>query len=80
MEKLRREKAKTEVLLTERNASDDTKRNLANTNEEDRTKGLQNVIASIGLEPTKIQSVEKIPSHGLRICCPSDEVAENYAN
>ena len=76
MEKHRTEKAKTEVLLTLRNASKAVKAKLANTSEEDLTRGLQGAIASVGLESTKIQGVKKTPSHGLRICCPSSEAAE----
>ena len=70
LERLHREKAKTEVLLTLRNASEEAKAKLASTDEKDLTKDLQSAIADIGLEPTKIQGVKKTLNHGLRICCP----------
>ena len=76
LEKLRREKAKSELLLTMRNASEQAKATCANTSEENLTKGLQKAIADIGLEPAKISAVKKTPSHGLRICCSSEEAAK----
>ena len=76
LEKIRREKAKTEVLLTLRNAGGEAKAKLASTSEDDLAKGLQSAIAGVGLEPVMIQSVKKTHSHGLKICCPSNEAAE----
>ena len=75
LEKYRREKAKAEILLTIRNASEQVKANYAKRNEENITKGVQNAIASIGLEPAKIQAVKKTPGYGIRICCSSEEAA-----
>lgn len=76
LEKLRREKAKTEVLLTMRNTSEQAKASIASTNEESLTKGLQEAVSKVGLDPAKIQAVKKAPSYGLRVCCPSEEAAE----
>ena len=75
LKKLRREKAKTEVLLMMCNASEQAKASIASTNEERLTKTVQEVVSKSGLDPTKIQLVKKAPSYELRVRCPSEEAA-----
>ena len=76
LEKYRREKAKAEILLTMRNASEQVKANYTKMSEENITQGLKKAITDIGIEPTKIQAVKKTPSYGIKICCPSEAVAK----
>ena len=79
MEKLRRERAKTEVILTTRGARDEVKEKLANMSNEAITESLKQAIKNIGIEPTKIHKAQKI-THGIKIRCTSDKEAEELYN
>ena len=76
MEKLRREREKTEVALTTRNASENMKTKLANMNEADIMKQIQQGMQQAGKDPTKICGVKKTPNHGLKIRCTNEENAK----
>jgi hypothetical protein len=76
MEKLRQERAKTDVVLTTRNASDNTKDQFVNTSEEALTNSLQQAIASAGKENVKIRRIQKTLDHGLKIRCATHKDAE----
>jgi hypothetical protein len=79
MEKLRRERAKMEVILTTRGASDEVKEKWANMSNEEITESLKQAIKNIGIEPTKIHKAQKI-THGIKIRCTSDKEAEELYN
>jgi hypothetical protein len=79
MEKLRRERAKTEVILTTRGARDEVKEKWANMSNEAITESLKQAIENIGIEPTKIHKAQKI-THGIKIRCTSDKEAEELYN
>jgi len=57
------------------NASEQVKASIASTSEERLTKTVGETVSKSGLDPTKIQSVKKAPTYGLRLCCPSEEAA-----
>jgi hypothetical protein len=76
LERHRMEMAKKEVVITLRNASEKTQTMLAGLNEEGIANGLREGAQKVGVKPRLIQSVKKMPSHGLRICCPSEKEAE----
>src|SRR5277367_4332249 len=75
-EKLKRERANTEVVLTIRDATDDVKDKLTNMSEEALTDSLQQAIASAGIEGVKIRRAQKMPNHGIKIRCSTDEEAK----
>ena len=79
MEKLRRERAKMEVILTTRDASEEVKEKLANMNNEEITESLKQAIENIGIESTKIHKVQKT-NQGIKIRCTSDKEAEELHN
>src|SRR5208282_5712225 len=79
MEKLRKERAKTEVILTTCSARDEVKEKLANMSNEAITESLKQAIKNIGIEPTKIHKAQKI-THGIKIRCTSDKEAEELYN
>ena len=79
MEKLRRERAKTEVILTTRGASEEVKEKLANMNNEEITETLKEAIENIGIEPVKIHKAQKT-NQGIKIRCTSDKDAEELYN
>ena len=76
MEKLKREREKTEVALTTRNASENMKTKLANMNEAEIMKQIQQGMQQAGKDPTKICGVKNTPNHGLKIRCTNQENAE----
>jgi hypothetical protein len=76
MEKQREDRAKAEVVLTTRDASDNMKNQLANMSEEAITKGLEEAITAVGKEHIKIRRVQKTPNHGLKIRCATEKDAE----
>src|SRR5436190_534505 len=76
MEKVKQERAKSEVLLTTRDSSDNTKDQLANMSEEAITKSLEQAITAAGIEHVKIRRVQKTPNHGLKIRCATDKEAK----
>src|SRR5947207_13828398 len=80
MEKLRREREKTEITLTTSNASDQIRKRLADTNEGEIIKSLQHIAEHNGIEPTKIRGIRKISDHGLKIICTKDKDAEVLRN
>jgi hypothetical protein len=79
MEKLRRERAKAEVILTTHNASEEVKEKLANMSNEEVTENLKQAIENIGIEPTKIHKAQKT-NQGIKIRCTSDKEAEELYN
>src|SRR5439155_4402421 len=79
MEKLRRERAKTEVILTTRDASNEVKEKLANMSNEEITESLKQAIKNIGMEPTKIHKAQKT-NHRIKIRCTSDKEEEKLHN
>ena len=80
MEKLKRERAKTEVVLTTRNADDSLKDQLSNMSEDELTKNLQQTIAAAGMESVKICRVLKTPSRNIKIQCATEKEAEDLRN
>jgi hypothetical protein len=74
-EKLKRERAKTEVVLTTRNASDDAKNKLMNMSDDVLMNELQQAIADAGMEQIKIRGAQKI-ANGIKIRCATDREAE----
>lgn len=80
MERRRREREKTEVTLTTRNANDSMKKQLSKMNDEEITKNLQQAIADIGMEPTKIREGKKISNKGIKIQCASYKRQKSYVN
>ena len=58
-----------------RNASEQVKASMAAMSEESLTKTVQEAVTKSGLDPTRIRSVKKAATHGLRVCCPSEEAA-----
>ena len=79
MEKLRRERAKMEVILTTRDASEEVKEKLANMNNEEITEILKQAVENIGIESTKIHKAQKT-NQGIKIRCTSDKEAEELHN
>ena len=75
-EKLRRERAKTEVPLTTRNASEETREGLNRMNESQIVKSMKDVMVQAKKDPNYIEVVRKTPNHGLRIRCSTKEAAE----
>ena len=77
MEKLKWERAKTEVMLTTNDASDGLKAQLSNISEEELTQNLRQTIAASGIEPTKIWRAQKSPNEKIKIrCATAKEVEE----
>jgi hypothetical protein len=79
MEKLRRERAKMEVILTTRGASEEVKEKLANMNNDEITETLKEAIENTGVEPDKIHKAQKT-NQGIKIRCTSDKDAEELYN
>src|SRR5208282_5597751 len=79
MEKLRRERAKADVILTTDNASEEVKEKLANMSNEEVTESLKQAIETIGIEPTKIHKAQKT-NQGIKIRCTTDKEAEELYN
>ena len=76
IEKLKRERAKTEVMITTRDVNDDMKNQLANMSEEVLTNNIQQAITAAGKEQVKIRRVQKTANHGIKIRCATDKEAE----
>jgi len=76
MEKLRQERAKTEVALTTRDATDNMKNQLSSMSEEALTNSLQQAITAAGMEHVTIRRVQKTPDHRLKIRCATNKEAE----
>jgi hypothetical protein len=79
MEKLRRERAKMEVILTTRDASEEVKEKVERMNNEEITEWLKQAMEDIGIESTKIHKAQKI-NQGIKIRCTSDKEAEELYN
>src|SRR5437667_3474391 len=79
MEKTRREKAKMEVFLMTRDASEEVKEKLANMNNEEITESLKQAIEDIGIDPIKIHKAQKT-NQGIKIRGTSDKEAEELHN
>ena len=75
-EKLRRERAKTQVVLTTRNANEDFKKRLANMNEAQATAAMKQLMTRAGKDPDSVYSVHKLSDQGLRIRCLTEQTAE----
>jgi len=76
MEKLRQERAKTEVRITLRNSNTNTKEQVEKSSEEEITNSLQNAITNEGVNEIKIVKAEKGPNYGIKIRCASEMDAE----
>jgi hypothetical protein len=76
MEKLKRERAKTEVMISTRDAKDNMKSQLANMSEEALTNNIQQAITAAGKEQVKIRRVQKTVNNGIKIRCATDKEAE----
>jgi hypothetical protein len=76
MEKLRNERAKSEVTLTTRNASEKMKKQLTDMNEEQITEGLKKAMKQVNANPDLIRGVKKLPNQGLKIRCATNAEAE----
>ena len=76
MEKLRQERAKTEVALTTCNATDNMKNQFTNMSEEALMNSFQQAITAAGMEQIKIRRVQKMSDHRLKIRCATDKEAE----
>jgi len=74
-EKLKRERAKTEVMLSTRNASDNMKDKVTNMSEEALTNSLQQAITAAGKE-VKIRKAQKTINNGIKIRCATEQEAE----
>lgn len=80
MEKLKRERAKTEVVLTTHDASDNTKDQLANISKEAITNSIQEAITVARKGRVKIRRVQKTVNHGIKIRCAMDKEAEELCS
>ena len=76
LEKHRMEKAKTEIVITLRNASENMKSKVAGLDAEGITNGIRELVNKAGMKPSAIQSARKTPSHGIRVCCATKNEAE----
>ena len=76
LEKARQERIKTEVILTARDANDNTKDQVANMSEEALMKSFEEAIKAAGMEHIKIRRIQKTLNHGLKIRCATDKEAE----
>jgi hypothetical protein len=76
VEKLKRERAKTEVIITTRDVNDNIKNQLANMSEEELMNNIQQAIIAAGKEQIKVRKVQKITNHGIKIRCATDKEAE----
>ena len=74
--KARSERAKTEVAVTTRNASDRAKNQLEGMKEEEIARGLQSAIDKVGMTAIKLQSVKRTSKHILKIRCATDNDAD----
>jgi len=74
-EKLRRVKAKTEVLITTRNANEEIKQKINTMNEAQITAGLKDMMTRGKGNPDNVLMVRKI-NHGLRIRCTTEQAAK----
>ena len=72
LDKARSERAKTEVAVTTRNASDRAKNQLEGMKEEEIARGLQSAIDKVGMTAIKLQSVKRTSKHILKIRCATD--------
>jgi len=75
-EKLRRERAKTNVLITTRNANEEAKQGLKNMDEAQITATAKGEMVRANKDPNSIQAVRKTANHGLCIQCPTEQAAE----
>jgi hypothetical protein len=76
VEKLKRERAKTEVIITTRDVNDNMKDQLASMSEEVLTNNIQQAITAAGKEQVKVRRVQKTANHGIKIRCATDKEAE----
>jgi hypothetical protein len=79
-EKLKRERAKTEVIITTRNANEETKDQLKKMSEETLMNTLQQAITVVGTEQVKIRRVQKTANQGIKIRCTTDKEAKELRN
>ena len=73
MEKFRRERAKTEVTLTTRHASEHMKGKIAGMNEGEVTRSVQEAAKQIGAQSCNIRAARCTASHGVKIRCATEK-------
>jgi hypothetical protein len=76
LEKHRMERTKTEVIVTTHNASEHMKKKLADMNEKEITKGIQDAIQHVGIEPSTVHAVKRTLNQRLKVQCSSEKDAE----